>query len=108
MASTFIAVKCPSAWKALQVVVESASAPVGCLDCGVIVHSAGRKTVELIDAPVCTAPAHLVWVKCRWRCAEPDCTRGVFTEQNPKVAAPRALLTCRCIAYGVLMMRREN
>lgn len=36
------------------------------------------------------------------------CTRGVFTEQNPKVAAPRALLTCRCIAYGVLMMRRED
>lgn len=43
------------------------------------------------------------------------CTRGVCTEQNPKVAAqnpkvaaPRALLTCRCIAYGVLMMRREG
>lgn len=32
----------------------------------------------------------------------------MFTEQNPAVAAPRALLTRRCIAWGVRQMRREN
>lgn len=103
-----IAVQRPSMTSLLKVVVESTPARVGCPDCGIIAHSAGRKTVELIDAPVYGSPARLVWVKRRWRCAEPDCSRGVFTEQNPKVAAPRALLTRRCMAYGVMMMRREN
>lgn len=103
-----IAVERPSTDSPLQVMVESARAPMGCPDCGVIAHSAGRRTVELIDAPVYGAPARLVWVKRRWRCADSNCARGVFTEQNSAVATPRALLTRRCIAYGIMMMRREN
>ncbi|GGE78264.1 ISL3 family transposase [Nesterenkonia cremea] len=103
-----IAVQRPSTAGRLQVVVESASTPMGCPDCGVIAISAGRKSVDLIDAPVYGIPARLRWRKRRWRCVDPGCARGVFTEQNLTVAAPRALLTRRCIAYGIMMMRREN
>ncbi|GAA3076372.1 MULTISPECIES: ISL3 family transposase [Actinomycetes] len=93
---------------ALIVTVESSPSGTGCPDCGVIATSAGRKTIELIDAPVYGAPARLRWRKRRWRCGDPDCSTGVFTEQNPVVAAERALLTRRCIAYGITLMRREN
>ena len=103
-----IAVERPPTAGLLRVVVESAAEPAGCPDCGVIATSAGRKSVELIDAPVYGLPARLGWRKRRWRCADPDCDRGVFTEQNPAVAAPRALLTRRCISWSIAQMRREN
>lgn len=102
------AVDRPAKKTALIVWVESAKTLTGCPDCGVVAVSAGRREVELIDAPVYAAPARLVWRKRRWRCHDPDCSRGVFTEQNPVVAAPRALLTRRCIAWGIRQMRREN
>lgn len=103
-----IAVERLSSRPMLRLVVESAPGPVGCPDCGVIAHGAGRREVELIDAPVYGVPARLRWRKRRWRCEDSDCDRGVFTEQNPKVAAPRALLTRRCIGWGLAQMRREN
>lgn len=92
----------------LQVIVESAPEVNGCPDCGVLAVSAGRRDVELIDSPVYGVPAKLVWRKRRWRCQDPDCARGVFTEQNLAVAAPRALMTRRCIGWSIAQMRREN
>lgn len=103
-----IAVERLSSRPILRLVVESAPGPVGCPDCGVIAHGAGRREVELIDAPVYGVPARLRWRKRRWRCTDPNCSTGVFTEQNPKVGAPRALLTRRCIGWGLAQMRREN
>nr|WP_255316839.1 ISL3 family transposase [Nesterenkonia sp. Act20] len=92
----------------MQVFVESAPGLTGCPDCAVLAVSAGRHEVELIDAPVYGVPATLIWRKRRWRCPDPDCDRGVFTEQDPAVAAPRALMTRRCISWSIAQIRREN
>lgn len=59
------AVDRPAKKTALIVWVESAKTLTGCSDCGVVAVSAGRREVELIDAPVYPAPARLVWRKRR-------------------------------------------
>lgn len=38
----------------------------------------------------------------------PACTVVTFTEQNPAVAAPRELLTCRAVSGASCRLRREN
>lgn len=53
-----VAVERPSTTDLLQVVVESAPARIGCPDCGVIAHSAGRKRLELIDPEL----VHFEWL----------------------------------------------
>ena len=92
----------------LQVVVESGPGTVGCRSCGVIASSHGRREVRLVDAPCFGRPVELVWRKRTWRCAEPRCPTGVFTEQDPLVAAPRALLTTRACWWAIRQIRREH
>jgi transposase len=92
----------------LRVVVESASAPVGCGRCGVLAASHGRRDVVLVDAPCFGRPVELVWRKRTWHCPDPDCPAGGFTEQHPALAAPRALLTRRASWWAVGQLRREH
>ncbi|HEX5408133.1 MAG TPA: ISL3 family transposase [Pseudonocardiaceae bacterium] len=93
---------------ALTVRVESPPGPMGCRSCGVIASSHGRREVTLIDAPCFGRPVRLVWRKRTWRCEEPLCPRKVFTEQNERVAAPRALLTVRACWWALNQIRREH
>ncbi len=65
----------------LTVRVESPSAPMGCRSCGVVAHSHGRREVVLVDAPCFDRPVKLVWRKRTWRCGEPSCPVGAFTER---------------------------
>jgi transposase len=92
----------------LRVVVESPPAPVGCGDCGVVAHSHGRRDVMLVDAPCFDRPVRLTWRKRTWRCPESSCPTRVFTEQDPEVAAPRALLTVRACWWAINQLRREH
>ena len=92
----------------LTVRVESARAVMGCRTCGVIAHSHGRREVVLIDAPCFDRPVKIVWRKRTWRCVDPACPVGTFTEQNPTVAEPRALLTVRACWWAIRQMRREH
>lgn len=92
----------------LTVRVESPREPMGCLTCGVVVGSHGRRDVTLVDAPCFDRPVKLVWRKRTWRCEEPSCPTKVFTEQDPEVAAPRALLTTRACWWAVNQIRREH
>jgi len=92
----------------LRVMVESPPGPMGCRSCGVIASSHGRREVTLIDAPCFDRPVRLVWRKRTWRCDEPLCQTKVFTEQDPKVAAPRALLTVRACWWAINQVRREH
>jgi hypothetical protein len=55
----------------------------------------GRREVVLVDAPCFDRPDRLIWRKRTWRCPESSGARKVFTEPDPDVAAPRALLTTR-------------
>ncbi|WP_394216440.1 ISL3 family transposase [Brachybacterium vulturis] len=70
-------------------VVITSTVPPGCPSCGVLatkVHS--RRSQQVRDVLVAGATV-VVWVKRRWFCLEPACTRGTFaeaTEQVPRYA----------------------
>jgi transposase len=93
---------------ALRIVVESPPREEGCPVCGVIAHSHGRREVRLVDVPCMARPVELAWRKRTWRCAEPACAGGVFTEQHDDVAKPRALLTTRACRWAIDQLRREH
>ena len=92
----------------LRVMVESPPAEVGCRVCGVIATSHGRRTVSLVDAPCFGRPVRVEWRKRTWRCREPACPAGSFTEQDEQVARPRGLLTTRAAWWAVGQLRGEH
>jgi transposase len=92
----------------LRVVVESPLRLEACRSCGVVAHSHGRRAVRLVDTPSFGRPVELVWCKRTWRCAEPACEVGVFTEQHDDLARPRALLTTRACWWAIGQLRREH
>lgn len=51
--------------------------------------------VELVDLPAFGRPARLVWRKHRWACSDETCPTKTWTEQEPRIAAPRLALTDR-------------
>ena len=92
----------------LQVDVESPARVEGCRSCGVLARSHGRRMVRLIDTPCFGRPVELWWRKRVWRCEEPDCPAGAFTEQDEAIARPRALLTTRACWWAIRQLRREH
>ena len=76
-------------------VVTEESVPPGCPTCGVVSTAPrGRVCTRPRDVPYGDAAVRLVWHKRRWRCREPGCPRGSFTESLPAIPA-RARLTVR-------------
>jgi transposase len=92
----------------LVVTIESAPTLMGCPSCGVLAHSHGRRTVELIDTPCFARRVRIRWLKRTWSCPEPVCPVGTFTEQDEQVARPRALLTVRACRWAIEQLRREH
>ncbi|GAB6986108.1 ISL3 family transposase [Nocardioides pyridinolyticus] len=92
----------------LRVVVESEPRVEACRACGVVANSHGRRDVRLVDVPCFGRPVELVWRKRTWRCEEPACPAGTFTEQDENIAAPRALLTTRACWWAIGQLRREH
>ena len=92
----------------LVVRVESPPAPAGCPQCGVIAAGRGRREVVLVDAPSFGRPVRMVWRKRTWRCREPDCAGGAFTEQDVRIARPRGLLTARACGWAIGQLRNEH
>ncbi|MBR7743800.1 ISL3 family transposase [Phycicoccus sp. BSK3Z-2] len=92
----------------VTVTVESATEPMGCPACGVLAHAHGRREVRLVDAPAFGRPTTVVWRKRRWRCPEPACPVGVFSEQDERVARPRALLTVRACRWAIAELGGEH
>ena len=78
----------------LKVTVETMDDFVGCPSCGVRAVAKDRLRVDIRDLPCFGRPARLVWLKRRWRCADPDCVAKTWTEGTDHVA-PRAVLTLR-------------
>ena len=76
------------------VTVETVEDFVGCPTCGVRAEAKDRIRVDIRDLPCFGRPARLVWLKRRWRCADPDCAAKTWTEGTEHVA-PRAVLTLR-------------
>ncbi|MEI4271368.1 hypothetical protein TEK04_06510 [Klenkia sp. LSe6-5] len=92
----------------LRVTVESPPQPMGCPACGVLATSRGRAMVRLVDTPCFGRPVTIRWRKRTWRCGDPDCPVGAFTEQHPALAARRALLTTRACWWAIGQLRREQ
>jgi transposase len=92
----------------LRVRLESAPESMGCPGCGAVAVSRGRREVRLVDVPCFGRPVELIWRKRTWRCAEPACPAGAFTEQDESVAEARALLTTRAAWWAVSQLRREH
>ena len=89
--------------------VESDADVGGCPACGVVAVGHGRRRRVVADAPCFGVPVRLVWLARLWRCREPACPVGVFTEQHDLVP-PRAKLTSRAAAWATdaLTVRRHH
>jgi transposase len=79
----------------LCIYIESRAVRPGCAHCGVMAHMKDRSAVELVDLPCFGRPTRLIWHKCRWRCPEPSCPVGSWTEENERIGAPRMAMSDR-------------
>lgn len=69
--------------------------PVTCASCGAIATIKDRPPVVLVDLPAFGRPTRLRWIKRRWRCPDPRCEVGSWTEVDPSIAGPRLSMTTR-------------
>lgn len=78
----------------LFVLIETDVGREFCRTCGVRAGSKGRARVQVRDIPSSGRPVRLVWRKRRWRCEQPACPTGSWTETHDAVR-PWAVLTER-------------
>ncbi|GEO90706.1 ISL3 family transposase [Kocuria flava] len=88
-------------------VVETVPSLVGCPCCGVLAADHGRVAVLLHDLPFAGVPVRVVWRKRRYRCHEMACEVTTFSEVH-ELAAPRAKLTSRAVAWAVAQLRYHD
>ena len=79
-----------------------------CPECGRRPWFKDDDTVELVDLPAFGRPVRLVWHKRRWCCPSESCPMGSFTEQAPRIAAPRAVLTDRAGRWATRQVGRSG
>jgi transposase len=91
----------------LRLIVETGLGERGCPGCGVIPETRGRRLRLLHDVPAFGAPVVLVWRQRRYRCVEPACPVGGFSEDH-ELAPPRAKLTARAAWWAVSCIQRDN
>ena len=91
----------------LRLVVETGPGGVGCPSCGVIAEARGRRLRRLYDIPAFAAPVEVVWRQRRYRCVEPACPRGGFSEAHD-LAVPRAKMTVRAAWWAISCIARDN
>jgi transposase len=77
--------------------VETTDDVVGCEACGTRAVGHGRRRVKIRDLPAAGRPVVLVWAKRIWRCPEPDCEVGTWTEDADEIG-PRSSLSERARA----------
>src|SRR5918912_1112209 len=82
----------------VEVLVETAVAPVGCPRCGAIATAKDRRPVWVRDLPVGGRPVVICWVKRIWCCRQEACPARTWTEEHEAIA-PRAALTERARAW---------
>jgi transposase len=91
----------------LIVIIESTDRLMGCSACGTKATIKDRDRVELAALPAFGCPVTLVWSKRRWRCVEPDCEVGTWTEDRPDIAPARATMTCRAGLWATIQVGRS-
>ncbi len=92
----------------LRLTVETrAPTVVACRQCGVLAADHGRGEHRLADAPCFGTPVQLIWRKRRWRCREPRCPTGVWSEEHRALPA-RAKLTTRAVGWAIQTLRWDD
>jgi zinc-finger of transposase IS204/IS1001/IS1096/IS1165 len=72
-----------AAWsRKLVITVETEAEAPGCPGCGVVATGHGRGKVTAADAPCFGVSVLIIWLKRVWRCAEPDCSTGTWSEMH--------------------------
>lgn len=79
----------------LEIHVECRTFRPRCPACGVVAHLKDQRIVTLVDLPCFGKVTRLLWHKRRWRCPDPDCANGSWTEEGDRIAAPRLATTDR-------------
>jgi transposase len=77
--------------------VETNEDRAWCPSCGGRAVGHGRRHVKVRDLPLADRPVVLVWAKRLWRCPEPACPTGTWSEESDAIAS-RAVLTERARA----------
>src|SRR5215212_8765086 len=83
----------------LVLTVESGQVAAGCPACGVMAIGHGRRVRTLHDAPCFGRVTLLRWLVRIWRCQEPACPTGTFSEPHD-LAPPRTALTVRAVGWA--------
>jgi len=63
-----------------------------CATCGRAARVEDRDDVELVDPPAFGRPTRPVWRKHRWECTDDACAMRSWTGEDPRIAAPRAVM----------------
>src|SRR5579863_4552633 len=81
--------------------VESKTTRPQCPGCGADAHLKDTRPVTLVDLPT-----RLVWHKRRWRCPNPACGRGSWTEADDRIAASRMAMSDRAGRWATAQVGR--
>ena len=93
--------------RSFRLVVETVPALAGCPSCGILATGHGRRRILLHDLPCAGVPVRVVWSKRVYGCAKDACRTTTFSEVH-ELAAPRAKLTTRAIAWAVAQLRSHD
>lgn len=91
----------------LVVSVESDEVLTGCRSCGVVAVGHGRRVHRAHDAPAFGTSVLIRWRKRVWRCPDPGCPVGTFSESHDLIA-PRAKLTTRAITWATDALAHDD
>jgi transposase len=91
----------------LVVTVETDADIGGCPSCGVVAVGHGRRVHVAADAPCFGAVTVIRWRKRVWRCVEPACPVGTFSERH-ELIAPRARLTSRAVRWATDALAHDD
>jgi len=91
----------------LVLTIESGQLEAACPRCGVVAVGHGRRVRMLHDAPCFGRVTVLRWLVRMWRCREPACPAGTFSEAHD-VAPPRSTLTSRAAAWATSALSYDD
>src|SRR5215207_4909744 len=83
----------------LVLTIESGQLEAACPRCGVMAVGHGRRVRILHDVPCFGRVTVLKWLVRIWRCREPQCATGTFSEVHD-LAPPRMALTIRAVRWA--------
>jgi len=67
--------------ESIEIHVECRRSRPGCPECGMIAHLKDQRVITFVDLPCFGKPTKLAWHKRRWRCPDPDCLNGSWTDR---------------------------